>query len=62
MSDVIDRPALEQETSANNRGSSIAMIHPSLHARSILSVCQRWQEHLDLRRSRTPYIGTRSHS
>ena len=55
MSDVIDRPMLEQEASAKSRLRIIDCdIHPSLHARADLNpfLAKRWQEHLeDLRRS-----------
>src|ERR1700721_4805317 len=63
MSDVIDRPALEQEISPNSRLRIIDCdIHPSLHARSDLYpfLSKRWQEHLKPfgDHLRTPYIGT----
>ena len=63
MSDVIDRPALEQETSANSRLRIIDCdIHPSLHSRADLNpfLPKRWQEHLKTYGDhlRTPYMGT----
>ena len=63
MSDVIDRPMLEQEASAKSRLRIIDCdIHPSLHARSDLNpfLAKRWQEHLKTYGDhlRTPYIGT----
>src|SRR6202021_548580 len=63
MSDVIDRPVLEQEASAKSRLRIIDCdIHPSLHARSDLNpfLSKRWQEHLRTYGDhlRTPYIGT----
>src|ERR1700722_12312731 len=63
MSDVIDRPAREQEISAKSRLKIIDCdIHPSLHARSDLYpfLAARWQEHLKTYGDhlRTPYIGT----
>src|SRR3984893_6095937 len=63
MSDVIDRPLVEQEATASSRLRIIDCdVHPSLHSRSDLNpfLSKRWQEHLktygDL--LRTPYIGT----
>jgi predicted TIM-barrel fold metal-dependent hydrolase len=63
MSDVIDRPTLEQEATANSRLRIIDCdVHPSLHARSDLNpfLSRRWQEHLKTYGDhlRTPYIGT----
>src|ERR1700737_3445695 len=63
MSDVIDRPILEQEVAARNRLRIIDCdVHPSLHAQSDLyqSLPKRWQQHLKEYGShlRTPYIGT----
>src|ERR1700716_159743 len=63
MSDVIDRPALEQEAFAKSRLRIIDCdVHPSLHARSDLNpfLSKRWQEHLKTYGDhlRTPYIGT----
>ncbi len=63
MSDVIDRPMLDQESSAKTRLRIIDCdIHPSLHARSDLNpfLSKRWQEHLKTYGDhlRTPYIGT----
>jgi predicted TIM-barrel fold metal-dependent hydrolase len=63
MSDVIDRPALEQEASAKSRLRIIDCdVHPSLHARSDLNpfLSKRWQQHLKTYGDhlRTPYIGT----
>src|SRR5260370_4280490 len=63
MSDVIDRPLLEQEAAAKSRFRIIDCdIHPSLNSRSDLSAClpKRWQEHLKTYGDhlRTPYIGT----
>ena len=46
MSDVIDRPMLEQEAPARSRHKIIDCdIHPSLHARSDLNpfLAKRWQ-------------------
>ena len=63
MSDVIDRPILEKEATANSRLRIIDCdVHPSLHARSDLYpfLSRRWQEHLKTYGDhlRTPYIGT----
>src|SRR5437879_13212788 len=63
MSDVIDRPVLEQEASAKSRLRIIDCdVHPSLHARSDLNpfLSKRWQEHLKTYGDhlRTTYIGT----
>ena len=63
MSDVIDRPLLEQEASAKSRLRIIDCdIHPSLHSRADLNpfLAKRWQEHLKTYGDhlRTPYIGT----
>src|SRR5258707_5523622 len=63
MSDVIDRPMLEQEATANSRLRIIDCdIHPSLHSRADLNpfLPKRWQEHLKTYGDhlRTPYIGT----
>ena len=63
MSDVIDRPLLAQEATANSRLRIIDCdVHPSLHARSDLNpfLAKRWQEHLKTYGDhlRTPYIGT----
>src|SRR6266480_6304750 len=63
MSDVIDRPVLEQEAPANSRLRIIDCdIHPSLHSRADLNpfLAKRWQEHLKTYGDhlRTPYIGT----
>ncbi len=63
MSDVIDRPLLEQEAFAKARLRIIDCdIHPSIHAHSDLNpfLPKRWQEHLKTYGShlRTPYIGT----
>jgi uncharacterized protein len=63
MSDVIDRPLLDQEKSAKTRLRIIDCdIHPSLHARSDLNpyLAKRWQEHLKTYGDhlRTPYFGT----
>src|SRR6195256_4375970 len=63
MSDVIDRPVLEQEATAATRLRIIDCdIHPSIHAHSDLNpfLPKRWQEHLKTYGShlRTPYIGT----
>src|SRR6202043_3407761 len=49
MSDVIDRPILEQEAAAKSRFQIIDCdIHPSLNSRADLSAFlpKRWQEHL----------------
>jgi hypothetical protein len=63
MSDVIDRPVLDQDASGKSRLRIIDCdIHPSLHARSDLNpfLSKRWQEHLKSYGDhlRTPYIGT----
>jgi predicted TIM-barrel fold metal-dependent hydrolase len=63
MSDVIDRPLLEQEKTAKTRLRIIDCdVHPSLHASADLNAFlpKRWQEHLKTYGShlRTPYIGT----
>ena len=63
MSDVIDRPILEQEKTASTRLRIIDCdVHPSIHAHSDLNefLPKRWQEHLKTYGShlRTPYIGT----
>ena len=63
MSDVIDRPILEQEKTAATRLRIIDCdVHPSIHAHSDLNefLPKRWQEHLKTYGShlRTPYIGT----
>jgi uncharacterized protein len=63
MSDVIDRPILEQEATASSRLRIIDCdIHPSIYVHSDLYpfLPKRWQEHLKTYGShlRTPYIGT----
>src|SRR3977135_4497718 len=63
MSDVIDRPILEQETTAASRLRIVDCdVHPSIHAHTDLHqfMPKRWQEHLRDYGShlRTPYIGT----
>ena len=63
MSDVIDRPLLEQEKAAKTRLRIIDCdVHPSLHAYADLNqfLPKRWQQHLKTYGShlRTPYIGT----
>ena len=63
MSDVIDRPILEQEKTAATRLRIIDCdVHPSIHAHTDLNefLPKRWQEHLKTYGShlRTPYIGT----
>src|SRR5437660_10506637 len=63
MSDVIDRPILDQEIAAKNRLRIIDCdVHPSLHSLTDLHqfMPKRWQEHLSDYGShlRTPYIGT----
>src|SRR3981189_2639785 len=63
MSDVIDRPILEQEVAAKSRLRIIDCdVHPSIHAHSDLDqfLQKGWQEHLRDYGShlRTPYIGT----
>jgi len=63
MSDVIDRPQLEQEATAETRLRIIDCdVHPSLHSRADLNpfLPKRWQEHLKTYGDhlRTPYIGT----
>ena len=49
MSDVIDRPILDQEAAAKSRLRIIDCdVHPSIHAQSDLHqfMPKRWQEHL----------------
>jgi hypothetical protein len=63
MSDVIDRPVLEQEATAKSRLRIIDCdVHPSLTSRAALFpfLTKRWQEHLKSydHHLRTPYIGT----
>ena len=63
MSDVIDRPLLDQEKTAKTRLRIIDCdVHPSLHSHADLNAFlpKRWQEHLKTYGShlRTPYIGT----
>ena len=63
MSDVIDRPLLEQEKTAKTRLRIIDCdVHPSLHSHADLNqfLPKRWQQHLKTYGShlRTPYIGT----
>ena len=63
MSDVIDRPLLDQEVAAKSRLRIIDCdVHPSLHAKSDLNpfLAKRWQEHLKTYGDhlRTPYMGT----
>src|SRR5438552_17068300 len=63
MSDVIDRPVLDQEAPAKSRLRIIDCdIHPSLHSRADLNpfLSKRWQQHLKTYGDhlRTPYIGT----
>jgi predicted TIM-barrel fold metal-dependent hydrolase len=63
MSDVIDRPILEQEKPSKSRLRIIDCdVHPSLHSRADLNpfLTKRWQEHLAVYGDhlRTPYIGT----
>src|SRR5258708_5601898 len=63
MSDVIDRPMLEQEATANSRLRIIDCdIHPSLNSRADLNAFlpKRWQEHLKTYGDhlRTPYLFT----
>src|SRR5246127_1959304 len=63
MSDVIDRPMLEQEATATTRLRLIDCdVHPSLRSRADLNefLPKRWQEHLKIYGDhlRTPYIGT----
>ena len=63
MSDVIDRPLLDQEAPAKTRLRIVDCdIHPSLHAKSDLNpfMAKRWQEHLKTfgDHLRTPYMGT----
>src|SRR6202000_1445737 len=63
MSDVIDRPILEQEATAASRLRIIDCdVHPSIQAYSDLNefLPKRWQEHMKTYGShlRTPYIGT----
>src|ERR1700735_48000 len=63
MSDVIDRPLLDQEVSTRTRLRIVDCdIHPSLHAKSDLNpfMAKRWQEHLKTfgDHLRTPYMGT----
>src|ERR1700753_1693958 len=63
MSDVIDRPLLDQEAPAKTRLRIVDCdIHPSLHAKSDLNpfMAKRWHEHLKTfgDHLRTPYMGT----
>src|SRR6202034_1221381 len=63
MSDVIDRPLLNQEVPARTRFRIVDCdVHPSLHAKSDLNpfLPKRWQEHLKPYGAllRTPYMGT----
>src|SRR5581483_193046 len=63
MSEVLDRPLDQQETSRQARLRIIDCdIHPSLHSRADLNpfLAKRWQEHLKTYGDhlRTPYIGT----
>ena len=63
MSEVIDRPLLDQEKSARSRFRIIDCdVHPSLHARSDLNpfLPKRWHDHLKSYGDhlRTPYMGT----
>src|SRR5580698_8912868 len=63
MSDVIDRPILEKEATANTRLRIIDCdVHPSIHQQSDLFpfMEKRWQEHLKTYGGhlRTPYMGT----
>ena len=63
MSDVIDRPILEQEEASKSRLRIIDCdVHPSIHAHTDLDqfLPKRWQQHLRTYGShlRTPYIGT----
>src|SRR4030088_14946 len=63
MSDVIDRPVLEQEASTKSRLRIIDCdVHPSLHSRDDLNpfLAKRWLENIKTYGDhlRTPYIGT----
>ena len=63
MSDVIDRPILDEERTAHTRLKIIDCdIHPSIHAHSDLNefLPKRWQQHLKEYGShlRTPYLFT----
>ena len=63
MSEVIDRPLLDQEKSAKARFRIIDCdVHPSLHSKSDLNpfLAKRWHEHLKSYGDhlRTPYMGT----
>src|SRR6201996_1518950 len=63
MSDVIDRPLLNQEVPARTRFRIVDCdAHPSLHAKADLNpfLPKRWQEHLKNYGDhlRTPYMGT----
>src|ERR1700756_2007179 len=63
MSEVLDRPLNQQDSSARTRLRIIDCdIHPSLHSRADLNpfLAKRWQEHLKTYGDhlRTPYIGT----
>ena len=63
MSDVIDRPILEKESTAATRLRIIDCdVHPSLRSRADLNefLPKRWQEHMKTYGDhlRTPYIGT----
>src|ERR1700756_4812294 len=63
MSEVLDRPLNQQDSSARTRLRIIDCdIHPSLHSRADLNpfLAKRWQEHLKTYGGhlRTPYMGT----
>jgi uncharacterized protein len=63
MSDVIDRPILEQEVTAKNRLRIVDCdVHPSIAKPADIEqfMTKRWAEHLRTYGShlRTPYIGT----
>ena len=64
MSDVIDRPLLEQEATAKTPAADHRLRHPSEPARARADLnpflSKRWQEHLKTYGDhlRTPYIGT----
>ena len=63
MSEVIDRPLLDEEKVAKTRFPIVDCdVHPSLHSKSDLNpyLAKRWQEHLKTYGDhlRTPYMGT----
>src|SRR6201987_1958057 len=63
MSEVLDRPLNQQDSSARTRLRIIDCdIHPSLHSRADLNpfLAKRWQDHMKTYGDhlRTPYMGT----